>query len=112
MATSERTSASGLHMVRGMKRFAVGIVAVLALAGCGVGADEAYDGQTLVTASGQALLASPEGGPVVAAPLPPQAPVTTATSPLRNPGTIALPQDPIPVYEGKTASPVVSPAPR
>jgi hypothetical protein len=112
MATSEWTSASGLQMVKCMKRFAVGIVAVLALAGCGVGADETSDGQTLVTSSGQALIAAPEAGPLVNTGLPTQTLVTTAPSPLRNPGTVSLPQDPIPVYEGKTGTPVVAPAPR
>lgn len=111
METSERSSASGLHMLGHMMRVAAGIVAMLSLAGCGVGADESYDGQALVSSSGEALLAQPEGGPVVETGRPPQTPVTTMTSPLRNPGTVALPQDPIPVYEGRTASPVPVPAP-
>lgn len=92
-------------MARFMMRAAVAIVAMLSLAGCGVGADETYDGQTLVSSSGQALMA---GTPVEPG-APPQTPVTAAPSPLRNPGTVALPQDPIPVYEGRTASPVPLP---
>lgn len=106
METSEQaSSASGLQMVGFMMRAAVAIVAMLSLAGCGVGADEAYDGQTLVGSSGQALMAGP---PVEPGGLP-QPPVTAAPSPLRNPGTVALPQDPIPVYEGRAASPVPPP---
>lgn len=111
METSERASASGLQMARDMMRVAVGIVAMLSLAGCGVGADESYDGQALVTSSDAALLAQPEGGPGVETGRPPQTPVTTTTSPLRNPGTVSLPQDPIPVFEGRTATPVTAPAP-
>jgi len=103
METSDLPSASGLHLFKVMKPFAVVILAMMALTGCGVGADESYDGVTLVAANGEAL----EQGPVVPG-VPttnlPQAPVNTATpTPMREPGTVALPQDPIPIYEGRPA---------
>lgn len=103
METSDFQTASGLHMVRHMKRFAVAILAMLFVTGCGVGADESYDGQTLIGSNGQAL----EEGPAVSLVLPteagPQTPETTAPSPVRDPSTVGLPQDPIPVFEGRTA---------
>jgi hypothetical protein len=103
METSDLPSASGLQMFKVMKPFAVAILAMMALTGCGVGADESYDGVTLVASNGQAL----EQGPVVPG-VPtnnlPQVPVNTATpTPMRDPSTVALPQDPIPVYEGRPA---------
>lgn len=126
METSDFRSASGLHMFGSMKLVAVAILAIFALTGCGVGADESYDGVTLVTASGQALEAGEpvEGTPVVdtgtlpVAPVP-QVPATTTTSPVRDPSLVALPQDPIPVFEGRPATqpsqvvdPMMGPAPR
>ncbi len=105
MATSEFTSAgrsaSGLQMVSSMKRVAVAILAMVVVSGCGVGADEYYDGQNLVSASGEALTTGPEVGPQLPGTTGPQTPETTAPSPVRDPGTVALPQDPIPVFEGK-----------
>lgn len=119
MATNERaavthTSASGLHMIRNMKLFAVTMLAVVACSACGVGMDETYDGQTLVAADGQALEGStnttpgPTAGPVLPnAPSVPQTPMNTTPPGVRDPSTVALPQDPIPVFEGK---PVVPPS--
>lgn len=105
MATkSELHPASGLQKRGTMLRVAVAILALVIVSGCGVGADETYDGQTLVASTGQALMpgpAVPQAGPSAG----PQTPVTAAPSTLKNPGTVALPQDPIPVYEGRTASP-------
>ena len=105
MATSEitsaRGSASGLQMVSSMKRVAVAILAMVVVSGCGVGADESYDGQNLVSSSGEALTAGPEVGPPLPGGNGPQTPETTVPSPVRDPSTVALPQDPIPVYEGK-----------
>ena len=119
MEPSELRSASGLQMVSNMKRVAVAILAMVVVSGCGVGVDESSDGQNLVTSSGQAL----EVGPAVGPPLPgaagPQAPGTTAPSPGHDPSTVALPQDPIPVYEGRPATtppplmdPLAGPGPR
>jgi hypothetical protein len=34
----------------------------------------------------------------------PQVPATTTTSPLHDPSVVALPQDPIPVFEGRPAT--------
>jgi hypothetical protein len=109
MATSElkgaseavQSSASGLHMVSNMKRVAVAILAMVVVSGCGVGADEYYDGQNLVSSSGQALEQGSDVGPQVPTPAGVQTPETTAPSGTRDPGTVALPQDPIPVYEGR-----------
>ena len=102
MATSELVaSASGLQKGWSMKRVAVAILAMVVITGCGVGADESYDGQTLVGSDGQALEIGPAVGPDLSNAGGPQAPATTVTSPGRDPGTVALPQDPIPVYEGR-----------
>ena len=105
MATkSELHPASGLQKRGTMLRVAVAILALVIVSGCGVGADESYDGQTLIASNGQALMPGPvmpQAGPGAG----PQTPVTAAPSTLKNPGTVALPQDPIPVYEGRAASP-------
>lgn len=96
-------SASGLHSVGGMMVRIVGIVAVVLLAGCGVGADESYAALT-ATSSGQALEQSQEADTPAEAPAAdPQAPETTTPVPTKDPGTVALPQDPIPVFVGKPA---------
>jgi hypothetical protein len=112
-------SASGLHMVSHMKRVAVAILAMVFVTGCGVGADESYDGQNLVVSQTQGLEVGPEVAPALPTGAGPQAPETTVTSPLRDPGTVALPQDPIPVFEGRPAAqpapmvdPMMGPAPR
>jgi hypothetical protein len=97
-------------MVLGMKRLAVAILAMVALSGCGVGADEYWDGEKLVSRSGQALEQGSDVGSDVGTGVPalgdqpgPQVPGTAAPSPWRDPSTVALPQDPIPVFEGKPA---------
>ena len=123
MRTSDCSSASGLHMGSSMKRVAVAILAMVVVTGCGVGADESYDGQNLVGSNGQALQTGPEVGPDVPGATGPQTPATTAPSPVREPGIVALPQDPIPVLEGRpfpqtppmidpAADPTLGPAPR
>ncbi|MFT3706479.1 MAG: hypothetical protein QM817_02315 [Archangium sp.] len=119
MATSDRTttgSASGLHIMKNMKLFAVTMLAVLACSACGVGADEYYDGQNLVGSNGQALEQGTDvtPGPAVGPVIPgtettPQTPITTAPSGVRDPSTVALPQDPIPVFEGKPVIPPSTP---
>ena len=109
MQTSDRRSASGLHMGSSMKRVAVAILAMVVITGCGVGADESYDGQTLVAANGQALETGPAVGPQVNTGGVPQTPATTAPSPVRDPGMVGLPQDPIPVYEGRPGPKLVDP---
>ena len=95
MATRNE-SASGLQRIKRMRAVAVGILAMMALAGCGVGADEYWDGEKLVSSNGQAL--------ELAATQAPDQPVTQVTvTPTIAPavqmagGTVSLPQDPIPV---------------
>ncbi|MFO0596588.1 MAG: hypothetical protein U0228_14830 [Myxococcaceae bacterium] len=96
-----------------MKLWAVTMLAVLGASACGVGVDESYDGQTLVTANGQALesTAAPVGAEpaVPTEPSAPQTPTNTTPSPMKDPGQVALPQDPIPVFEGKPVGPATPP---
>ena len=105
MVTSEFSSglrsASGLQLMSSMKRVAVAMLAMMVVSGCGVGSDEYWDGEKLVSSNGQALEQGPDVGPEVPGDQGPQTPGTTAPSPGRDPGTVALPQDPIPVFEGK-----------
>ena len=95
MAT-RNDSASGLQMIKRMKAVAVGILAMMALAGCGVGADEYWDGEKLVSSNGQALELEVTQTPQQAVT---QATVTTTIAPAVQMagGTVSLPQDPIPV---------------
>jgi hypothetical protein len=88
----------GMHM----KRVAVAMLAMVVISGCGVGADETYDGQSVVAANGQAL-EGPDVGPVLPGSAIPQVTGTAAPSPVHDPSTVALPQDPIPVFEGRPA---------
>ncbi len=109
METSDFRSASRLQMSSFMKPFAVVILALVLASGCGVGADESYDGVTLVSANGEAL----EGSPVLPTTSLPQPSATPTPSTVRDPSTVALPQDPIPVYEGRPATqpqPLMNPA--
>ena len=98
MAT-RNDSASGLQMIKRMKAVAVGILAMMALAGCGVGADEYWDGEKLVSSNGQALEMAASTGGIAVPPSPVQVGVTPSLAPsVGAPGcTVALPQDPIPV---------------
>ncbi|MFZ5443485.1 MAG: hypothetical protein ACOZQL_25990 [Myxococcota bacterium] len=107
-----------------MKLVAAAILAIFALSACGVGADETWDGANYVTANGQALEGAgqnttPAAVPTAVPTLPtPQVPAATTTSPGRDPSLVALPQDPIPVFEGRPATqpavvdPLLGPAPR
>lgn len=98
-------SASGLHSIGGVMMRIVGILAVVLLAGCGVGADESY-ADLGAGSSGQAL---EQEQPAAEAPTSDtQTTETTGTTtpvPGKDPGTVALPQDPIPVFEGKPLPP-------
>jgi len=98
-------SASGLQMIKNMKLWAVTMLAVVTASACGVGVDETYEGVTLVSSSSSALQQEETtptvGAEPAAVPNVPQTPVTTTPSPIRDPGAVALPQDPIPVFEGK-----------
>lgn len=102
METSDFRSASGLHMVLRMKLVGVAILAMMVGTGCGVGADETYDGVSLVAATSQGLEQADVPPELQAATLP-QTTATTGASPVRDTGTVALPQDPIPVFEGRPA---------
>lgn len=104
MARTDGSSAPVLQKGFGMRFVAVAILALAVGTGCGVGADETYDGQTLVTSEGQALEADGVGTRAGA----PQPLVNTSPTPSRDPGLVSLPQDPIPVYEGR---PVTGPTP-
>lgn len=95
-------SASRLHSIGGVMMRIVGILAVVLLAGCGVGADESY-ADLGVGSSGQAL---EQEQPAAEAPTSDTQPTgTTAPVSGKDPGTVALPQDPIPVFEGKPLPP-------
>lgn len=102
MATkSELRPASGLQMFSVMKRLAVAILAMTCV-GCGVGADEYYDGDTLVTSSATALTGedstvAPETATTASTQTGTQPPATAKNSGLPDPGIVGLPQDPIPV---------------
>lgn len=91
-------SASRLHNVGGIMMRIVGILAVVLLAGCGVGADESY-ADLGAASSGQALEETQAAGETPSTDTQPSE--TTAPLPNKDPGTVALPQDPIPVFEGK-----------
>ena len=102
-----------------MKRVAIAILAMVFVTGCGVGATESSDGQNLVTSNSQALEVGPAVGPELPGAVGPQTPGTTGPSPAHEPSTVALPQDPIPVFEGRPATtppplldPMAGPGPR
>ncbi len=99
MATREM--APRLHRVLPMVRWAVAILAVGVLSGCGMGVDDfpPPDGEVATGSDGQALEGdSPalKGG---------ESPANSAPSSPKDPGTVALPQDPIPLFEGKPLAP-------
>jgi hypothetical protein len=98
-----RLAALTLHKVRIMKQL-VAILAVAMQAGCGVGADETYDGVRLIGTTEQGLEQAAQAP--LAAPRATQTAVKTSTSTLRDPGAVGLPQDPIPVHDGRPAQPL------
>lgn len=99
MATSElRKTAPRLQMGFSMKFVVVAILAVGLLAGCGVGADEAWDMNANAPVAAKSSQAIEETAKPATAP---QTPGTTTPVPTRDPGQISLPQDPIPVFEAK-----------
>ena len=98
--------ASGLQFLPNMKRLAVGILAAVALAGCGVGVDDpegqAAAGVSAYAATGQGLTQVDPNAP--AAPVKSavgertaQATETSETTGLVVPGVRGLPQDPVPL---------------
>ena len=80
-----------------MKSIVVGLLAVFALTGCGVGMDD-LEGEQAATRVSKAELMSGTGDNS-----------TTAQGEMRGPVNgdprVALPQDPIPVYVGNPAGP-------
>lgn len=74
----------------------VGILAALSLTACGVGADESYDELGVMQAS-QSLQQADYAGQAVA---PTQVAAAQSSEVRAEPGTVALPQDPIPVRPG------------
>lgn len=92
MAMNE--TASVLHKGHSMKSLSFIFLAALALNACGVGADEVYDGTTLVTQQQELTQRAPD----VTTP-------NTSANATPKPSTVALPQDPIPLFEGKPLGP-------
>ncbi len=105
--------ASGLQNPSGMKLWTAAFLAILALAGCGVGVDDpagqaAASGADLGVATqalGQADSAGEAKGPTAAsassaASRISQAAETTGGSGLPDPGVHGLPQDPVPLKPG------------
>lgn len=104
MQTNDSSSAPGLHFMRCMKWLPVAILATLSVVGCGVGADEVYGEYGLVLdQQGDALHGSAETRVAAPAAMGTQTFVTSGSTGLRDPGTVALPQDPIPWRDGRTA---------
>ncbi len=99
MATSDSKTASGLQMVSGMKAVAVVILALAMFSSCGVGQGEYWDGERLVDANGEALEMAPSDLPEIINGGVPQPPVNAGGGGVnpKDPGIVALPQDPIPV---------------
>ncbi|MEW5742055.1 MAG: hypothetical protein AB1938_24280 [Myxococcota bacterium] len=77
-----------------MKVRIVGFLAVALLAGCGVGADESYDEPGVGRSEQGIEQSAPSDKPMPGT----QTSETTTPAPGRDPGTVALPQDPIPVF--------------
>ncbi len=87
-----------LQLLAIMKSILVGFLAVAMLGGCGVGADDLEGAQAASGHIAQELTSGP--------PAPPGRPgnSTGAQGEKRSPViVVGLPQDPIPVFEGKTA---------
>lgn len=84
-----------------MYRMRIGILSVALLGGCGVGVEEASDGQGLMTSTQAGLVVGESGTqsqwPAIT--------VTTAPAPATPGGNVGLPQDPIPVFEARPPPP-------
>ena len=87
--TTMKNTASSLQRVLGMKAMIVGLLAGVALAGCGVGLNDAEGQQAVAGSSAAALLNNPSEG---------QPDLVRGAGP--DPRT-ALPQDPIPLFNSK-----------
>ena len=96
--TLHKSAAPTLQRASGMKSIIVGFLAVMALTGCGVGMDELEGEQVGSSRSSAGLMSAMMDNS------------TSAQAELRPPGSVdprvALPQDPIPVFEGKSLPPV------
>lgn len=95
-AMSENT-APKMQRVNRMKSMIVGLLAVVALTGCGVGMDDP-EGQEALSGSTAAPIMAASGDNAAGGQAELRGPVG------QDPRT-ALPQDPIPVYEGRSVPP-------
>jgi hypothetical protein len=80
-----------------MKSIFVGLLAVVALTGCGVGMDDVEGEQAVSGQTATELVAVSSDNSASAQ--------SAMRGPINQDPRIQLPQDPIPVYEGKTTGP-------
>ena len=102
MGTNDFDSAPCLQLRRYMRWIPVAILATLSLVGCGVGADEMYDEYGQVTQQqGDALHGSSETRITAPAAMGAQTFVTSGSPGFRDASTVGLPQDPVPLRDGR-----------
>ena len=89
-------SASSLQKGLSMKTAFVGMLAAMAVSGCGVGVGEQLDEHGNGIATEQSALTATQTVPGL-----PDSSTNPKPSGQHDPGTVALPQDPIPMFEGK-----------
>lgn len=87
-----------------MKSLLVGLLAVFALSGCGVGMDDPEGEQAALGSTTQAVLTASGDNSL--------ATQTEIRGPITQDPLVALPQDPIPDYEGKAVRPVLPRLPK
>lgn len=90
-----KTAAPTLQRVLGMKSILVGLLAALALSGCGVGMDD-LEGQEAASGRSAASIMATSGDNTASGQGERRGPMDPRT---------ALPQDPIPVFEGRSVAP-------
>ncbi|MBS1150454.1 MAG: hypothetical protein H6Q89_2152 [Myxococcaceae bacterium] len=88
-----KNTAPTLQRVPGMKSIFVGLLAVFALTGCGVGMDDLEGEQAAAGQTADAVMAASTDNSVSAQ--------GEILGPVHKEPLVALPQDPIPVFEGK-----------
>ena len=89
-----------LHSASSMKARLALFVAALVLGACGVGVDGTLDGTDSAPQSQTSELTAAAKDPGKASEIPAN-PKPSGASGVLDPSTVALPQDPIPVFEGK-----------
>lgn len=104
MVRTEGGSASQLQKGFPMKLLAVAILALVVGAGCGLDIGEDPEAEAVAQATSQALEQEPGGTRTT----PGQTGVTTMPPQPRDPALVALPQDPIPVFEQRPVFPGTS----